>query len=183
MSVIQEILGREVLDSRGSPTVEAEVRLSTGEVASAIVPSGASTGSKEALEMRDKDPKRYHGRGVLKAVAHVNGELRKALLGRDIAHQAVIDQTMIELDGTPNKERLGANAILAVSLAAAKARASFYHQPLFMSLHEGHDFVLPVPMMNVLNGGVHADSNLTMQEFMIVPLGAPSFSEALRYGV
>lgn len=179
---IQNIIGREILDSRGNPTVEAEIILENGARASACVPSGASTGSREALELRDKDPKRYMGKGVLKAVAHVNTELKDALIGHDVTDQRGIDDKMIALDGTENKDRLGANALLAVSLAAARAASVAKNQMLFESLYTGGEFVLPVPMMNIINGGEHADNNVDMQEFMIVPVGAPSFKEALRYG-
>ncbi len=182
MTTISNIVGREVLDSRGNPTVEVELTLSCGAVGSAIVPSGASTGTREALELRDQDPKRYAGKGVLKAVGHVNKELRHALIGRDAEDQAVIDRRMIELDGTANKENLGANAMLGVSLALAKARAVSQSKELYASLHHGKEWIMPVPMMNVINGGAHADNNVDMQEFMIVPVGAPTFAEALRYG-
>lgn len=182
MTKIKNIIGREILDSRGNPTVEAEVILESGHKATACVPSGASTGSREALELRDKDANRYLGKGVLKAVAHVNGELRDALLGHDVNDQAGIDQKMIDLDGTENKDRLGANALLAISLATARAASYAQDKPLFESLHTGGDFILPVPMMNIINGGEHADNNVDMQEFMIVPVGAPTFKEALRYG-
>jgi len=185
MSVISKVLGREVLDSRGNPTVEAEVVLASGAVGRACAPSGASTGSREALELRDKDPKRYGGKGVLKAVAHINGEIQKALLQHEASQQEKIDQLLINLDGTPNKERLGANAILAVSLAVAKAAANEQGQPLFAYIAQlcGQPKIqLPVPMMNVINGGAHADNGLAIQEFMILPVGAPNFREALRYG-
>ena len=180
MSVIVEIHGREILDSRGNPTVEAEVRLKSGAMGRAAVPSGASTGSREAMELRDGDPARYGGKGVRRAVAMVNGEIRSALLGVDGRNQAALDQKMIKLDGTPNKERLGANAILAVSLAAAHAAASDRREPLFRTLGSGT--VLPVPMMNIINGGAHADNSVDIQEFMVLPVGAASFGEALRYG-
>lgn len=182
MATIKNIIGREILDSRGNPTVEAEVFLENGLSAYAAVPSGASTGSREALELRDGDKKRYLGKGVLKAVAHVNGEIKQALLGKSIASQADLDHQMIALDGTDNKGHLGANAILAVSLAVAKVRALAEGKPLFASLNQDGRFLMPVPMMNIINGGEHADNNVDMQEFMIIPLGAPSFSEALRYG-
>ena len=183
MSKIVEICGREVLDSRGNPTVEADVVLASGAVGSSIVPSGASTGSREALELRDNDPKRYLGKGVLKAVGYVNCEIRQALLGKDASDQADIDNTMIKLDGTENKNRLGANAILSVSIAAAKAAAQETKLPLYKYLGGSGPFVLPVPMMNVINGGEHADNNVDIQEFMILPVGAPTFAEAIRYGV
>ncbi|MDF2691181.1 MAG: enolase, partial [Gammaproteobacteria bacterium] len=174
--------GREILDSRGNPTVEAEVELSSGTKAYAAVPSGASTGSREALELRDHDPKRYLGKGVLKAVHHVNHEIKHALLGMAASQQADIDDMMIKLDGTPNKANFGANAILAVSLAVAHAAAKDADKALFEYLNQDGKYSMPVPMMNIINGGEHADNNVDMQEFMIVPVGAPSFSEALRYG-
>ena len=179
---INEVIGREVLDSRGNPTVEVEVRLDGGAVGSAIVPSGASTGEHEAVELRDGG-KRYLGKGVTKAVAHVNGELRKILVGRDSADQTGADQAMIDLDGTANKSRLGANALLGASLALAHAHAHATSTPLYASIGGGDARVLPVPMMNVLNGGAHADNNVDLQEFMVMPVGAPSFGEALRWGV
>ena len=178
---IRSITGREVLDSRGNPTVEVEVSLDGGATGSALVPSGASTGEHEAVELRDGG-KRYLGKGVTKAVAHVNGELREALVGHD-ADQAAVDAAMNGLDGTANKARLGANAILGVSLALAHARARAANLPLYTSVGGGDACVLPVPMMNVLNGGAHADNNVDLQEFMVMPVGAPSFSEALRWGV
>ena len=186
MAMIKDIKAREVLDSRGNPTVQADVTLESGETGSACAPSGASTGSREALELRDKDPKRYLGKGVLKAVANVNGPIRDALLGKDAADQQALDQVMLDLDGTDNKSSLGANAILAVSLAAAKAAAAAAGIPLYQHIArlngtEGQ-YTLPVPMMNIVNGGEHADNNVDIQEFMIQPTGAPSFSEALRYG-
>jgi len=180
---ISEILGRQVLDSRGNPTVEAEVFLAGGASARAIVPSGASTGEYEAVELRDGDEQRYLGKGVLKAVENVNGEIAEALGGMDAADQRSIDAKMIELDGTPNKARLGANAILAVSMAAARACANAFGQPLYRYLGGAGANTLPVPMMNILNGGAHADNNVDFQEFMVMPVGAPSFSEALRWGV
>ncbi|HEX7080889.1 MAG TPA: phosphopyruvate hydratase [Gammaproteobacteria bacterium] len=183
MSKIKEIRGLEVLDSRGNPTVEAEVELESGSVGRAAVPSGASTGSREAVELRDGDPQRYLGKGVLQAVGHVNGEIRAALRGADGADQAAIDRRLIELDGTENKSRLGANAVLAVSLACAKAAAAERGLPLFRHLHAAESYVMPVPMMNIVNGGAHADNSVDIQEFMILPVGAPSFAEALRYGV
>ena len=182
MSIISNVHAREILDSRGNPTVEADVILKSGAMGRAAVPSGASTGSREAIELRDGDAKRYGGKGVRKACAHVNGEIRKALLGLDAREQAKVDETMITLDGTENKSRLGANAILAVSLACARAAAAQAGKPLYRYLHTGGPFTLPVPMMNIINGGAHADNNIDFQEFMILPVGAPSFSEALRYG-
>ena len=179
---IADIHAREVLDSRGNPTVEAEVILGSGSHGRAIVPSGASTGEHEAVELRDGDKKRYLGKGVLKAVANVNGEIADALDDFDAADQRALDQKMIELDGTPNKSRLGANAILAVSMAAARAAASYFALPLYRYLG-GPANTLPVPMMNILNGGAHADNNVDFQEFMVMPVGAESFSEALRWGV
>jgi enolase len=183
MTAIQHVRGFEILDSRGNPTVAAEVVLADGARAFAASPSGASTGSREALELRDGDPRRYCGKGVTKAVAHVNGELCAALLGRDAADQPGADRLMIDLDGTPTKARLGANAILAVSLAIAKASASSAGLPLYRYLGGDRSTRLPMPMMNIINGGAHADNNVDMQEFMIVPVGAPRFSEALRWGV
>jgi len=184
MTTIKHVQGYEILDSRGNPTVAAQVTLSNGAIGFAASPSGASTGSREALELRDGDLQRYFGKGVLKAVANVNGELRQALLGRDAMDQAAIDRVMIELDGTPTKSRLGANALLAVSLASAKAAASAAGVPLYRHLRmAGSPLQLPVPMMNIINGGAHASNNVDMQEFMILPVGAPSFSEALRWGV
>ncbi len=182
MSEITEIHGREIIDSRGNPTVEADVILASGARGRAAVPSGASTGSREAVELRDGDKSRFGGKGVRKAVSHVNGEIRGALLKQDASDQALIDHLMVELDGTPTKARLGANAILAVSLAAARAAAQEAKQPLYRYLGGEGPLVMPVPMMNVINGGAHADNNVDMQEFMIMPVGAPSLSEALRYG-
>jgi enolase len=179
---IADIHAREVLDSRGNPTVEAEVILGSGSHGRAIVPSGASTGEHEAVELRDGDKQRYLGKGVLKAVANVNDEIASALIDFDAADQRALDQKMIELDGTPNKSRLGANAILAVSMAAARAAASYFALPLYRYLG-GPANTLPVPMMNILNGGAHADNNVDFQEFMVMPVGAKSFSEALRWGV
>ena len=181
-SIIHEIKGREVIDSRGNPTVEAEVILNNGVMGRAIVPSGASTGSREALELRDGDAKRYLGKGVLKAVANINGPLREAFLGADPTQQTVLDDLMIKLDGTENKSKFGANAILAVSMAVARAAANDAGLPLYRYLGGEGPFVLPVPMMNVINGGAHADSGLDIQEFMILPVGAPTFAEAIRYG-
>jgi enolase len=180
---IAEVRGRQVLDSRGNPTVEAEIFLDGGASASAIVPSGASTGEHEAVELRDGDPKVYLGKGVLKAVENVNGEIADAVAGFDAADQRGLDAKMIELDGTPNKGRLGANAILAVSMAAARAAANSYDLPLYRYLGGAAANVLPTPMMNILNGGAHADSNVDFQEFMVMPVGAGSFSDALRWGV
>ncbi len=180
---IAEIRGRQVLDSRGNPTVEAEVLLGGGASARAIVPSGASTGEHEAVELRDGDEQRYKGKGVLKAVENVNGEIAEALGGIDAADQRAIDSKMIELDGTENKGRLGANAILAVSMAAARASANAFQLPLYRYMGGAGANVLPVPMMNILNGGAHADNNVDFQEFMVMPVGAPSFSESLRWGV
>jgi len=179
---IVDVVGREVLDSRGNPTVEVDVRLEDGSIGSAIVPSGASTGQHEAVELRDGG-KRYVGKGVTKAVANVNTELRRVLVGRDSADQAGADHAMIALDGTANKGRLGANALLGISLALAHAHAKATGTPLYASVGGGDAKVLPVPMMNVLNGGAHADNNVDLQEFMVMPIGAPSFSEALRWGV
>ncbi|MFM0501784.1 phosphopyruvate hydratase [Paraburkholderia caffeinilytica] len=182
MAKIQDIRGYEILDSRGNPTVAAEVLLDSGARGEAAVPSGASTGMREAIELRDGDPMRYGGKGVRKAVAHVRDEISRLLKGRDPADQAGIDQAMIELDGTPGKSSLGANAILAVSLATAHAAAADARQPLYRYLGDGREPLLPVPMMNVINGGAHADNKVDVQEFLILPVGAPSFSEALRYG-
>jgi enolase len=182
MTEIVDIQAREVLDSRGNPTVEAEVFLDSGFVGRAIVPSGASTGEHEAVELRDGDKSRYLGKGVLKAVENVNEEILDALVGLDASEQQFIDRTMIELDGTPNKGRLGANAILAVSMACARACAEAYDLPLYRYLGGVNANVLPLPMMNILNGGAHADNNVDFQEFMAMPVGAPSFAEALRWG-
>ena len=179
---ISNVVGREVLDSRGNPTVEVDVHLENGAIGTAIVPSGASTGEHEAVELRDGG-KRYAGKGVTKAVAHVNGELRGVLVGRDSADQAGADAAMIALDGTANKARLGANALLGASLALAHAHARATSTPLYASVGGTNANVLPVPMMNVLNGGAHADNNVDLQEFMVMPIGAGSFSEALRWGV
>ncbi|MGA7558359.1 MAG: phosphopyruvate hydratase [Terriglobales bacterium] len=183
LTSIAEIRGRQVLDSRGNPTVEAEVFLDGGAHARAIVPSGASTGEHEAVELRDGDKTQYLGKGVLQAVANVNGEIAEALAGSDAADQRTLDARLIELDGTPNKGRLGANAILAVSMAAARAAANSCDLPLYRYLGGAAANTLPVPMMNILNGGAHADNNVDFQEFMVMPVGAPSFSEALRWGV
>ncbi|HEX4647267.1 MAG TPA: phosphopyruvate hydratase [Steroidobacteraceae bacterium] len=186
MSRITDIRAREILDSRGNPTVEADVILDSGVLGRAAVPSGASTGTREAVELRDGDKKRYGGKGVLKAVEHVNSVLKGALLGRDPRDQAGIDRRMIELDGTDNKGRLGANAILSVSLAAAHAAANDARVPLYRHLAQliggAREPVMPVPMMNIINGGAHASNNLDIQEFMILPVSAPSFREALRCG-
>ncbi len=186
MAEIKSIKAREILDSRGNPTIEADVTLASGVVGTACAPSGASTGSREALELRDKDPKRYLGKGVLTAVNNVNTSIRDALLGHDALDQEALDKVMIDLDGTPNKASLGANAILAVSLAAAKAAAIESKIPLYAHIAKlnggAGTFSLPVPMMNIINGGEHADNNVDIQEFMVQPVGAPSFSEALRYG-
>jgi len=180
MIEITNIHAREILDSRGNPTIEAEVTLADGSFARAGVPSGASTGTREAVELRDGDKSRYLGKGVQKAVANVNGVLRDALLAESFADQRALDQKMIELDGSPNKGNLGANALLAISLAAAKAQAMAEGQSLFR--HLGDSTTMPVPMMNIINGGAHADNSVDIQEFMILPVGAPSFAEALRYG-
>ncbi len=183
MSAIADIRGREIIDSRGNPTVEADVVLQSGAVGRAAVPSGASTGSREARELRDGDARRFLGRGVLQAVAHVNEELRRALIGRDAADQPGLDGRMIELDGTESKSRLGANAILAVSLAAAHATAREAGVPLWRHLAPaGRPLTLPVPMMNIINGGAHANNSLDIQEFMVLPVGAPTFAEAVRCG-
>ena len=182
MAKIVEVRAREILDSRGNPTVEADVTLEGGFFGRAGVPSGASTGTREAVELRDGDKARYLGKGVSKAVANVNGEIRRAVEGMDASDQQALDAKLIELDGTENKERLGANAILAVSLASAKAAAAASGQSLFRYLHDDGDFSMPVPMMNIINGGSHADNSVDIQEFMIMPVSAPSFSEALRHG-
>ncbi len=181
MSEIISIRAREILDSRGNPTIEADVYTAAGAMGRAVAPSGASTGSREALELRDGDKARYQGKGVLTAVSHVNTRIRECLGGMDVTDQAGLDQAMIELDGTENKSNLGANAILAVSLAAAHAAAQEAQVPLYQYLSTG-DMRLPVPMMNIINGGVHADNSVDLQEFMIVPVGAPSIREAVRYG-
>jgi len=186
MASIKNIRAREVLDSRGNPTIEADVELDSGVMGSACAPSGASTGSREALELRDKDPARYLGKGVLKAVQNVNTEIREALIGQDAADQKALDGVMLELDDTENKAKLGANAILSVSLAAAKAAALDAGLPLYAHIAQlngsAGNYSLPVPMMNIVNGGEHADNNVDIQEFMVQPTGATSFSEALRYG-
>jgi enolase len=184
MSAIKDVSGLEIIDSRGNPTVEAEVVLLSGARGRAAVPSGASTGSREAHELRDGDKKRYLGKGVTNAVANVNGEIRKAVVGLDAAGQRELDRRLIELDGTPNKARLGANAILAVSLANAKAHATERGVALYELLGAGRgSYTMPVPMMNIINGGAHADNNVDIQEFMILPVGAPTFAECVRYGV
>ena len=180
---IHDIRAREILDSRGNPTVEADVILGEGAVGRAAVPSGASTGSREAIELRDDDPARYGGKGVRKAVENVMTTIRRDLLGRDASEQELIDRRLMELDGSPNKANLGANAILAVSMAVAKAAATAFELPLYRYLGTGkREFVLPVPMMNILNGGAHADNSVDLQEFMIMPVGAPDMVEAVRYG-
>ena len=182
MSRIVDIRGREIIDSRGNPTVEADVVLQSGVVGRAAVPSGASTGSREAVELRDGDAKRYQGKGVRKAVEHVNKTLRELVVGLDAQDQAALDAKMIAADGTDNKSKLGANALLAVSLATAHAAAGDRKLPLYRHLGGTGNLTLPVPMMNIINGGAHADNSVDIQEFMILPIGAPSFSEALRYG-
>jgi len=182
MSNIKSVHAREIVDSRGNPTLEADVILESGEKGRAAVPSGASTGTLEAVELRDGDKNRYLGKGVQNAVNNVNSEIQKALVGKDCFQQQEIDQTMLDLDGTNNKGRLGANALLSVSLATAQAAALAKKQPLYRYLHQGGDFVMPVPMMNIINGGEHADNSVDMQEFMIVPTGASSIREAIRYG-
>jgi len=182
MTEIINVMAREILDSRGNPTVEVEVALASGDVGRAAVPSGASTGEHEALELRDGDKSRYLGKGVRKAVANVTEKLGPAVIGMDASNQADLDARMIELDGTPTKSKLGANAILGLSLAAAKAAAAAHQLPLYRYVGGANARTLPVPLMNILNGGAHADSNVDIQEFMVVPLGAPSFAEALRYG-
>jgi enolase len=182
MRAIVDIVGREVLDSRGNPTVESDVLLESGVMGRAAVPSGASTGSREAIELRDGDKKRYLGKGVLKAVEHINTEISEAVLGLDASEQAFLDKTLIDLDGTENKSHLGANAMLAVSMAVARAAAEESGLPLYRYFGGMNGCQLPVPMMNVINGGAHANNNLDLQEFMIIPVGAPSFREALRWG-
>ena len=183
MTSISKVSGREILDSRGNPTVEAEVFLASGVVGRAAAPSGASTGEREAIELRDNDMDRYLGKGVKKAVGHINNELMKLVKGRDCSDQAGLDQAMIDLDGTENKSNLGANALLAVSLANAQAAAIESQQPLYRYLGGDQATTLPVPMMNIINGGAHANNSVDMQEFMVLPVGAKSFSESLRYGV
>ena len=183
MTAIIDVRAREIIDSRGNPTVQADVITDSGHRGTAAVPSGASTGAREAIELRDGDPARYNGKGVGKAVGYVNGEIRNALIGVDVEDQQQLDATLIELDGSPNKARLGANALLAVSLGAAHAAANALGKPLYRHLAAGSDqFQLPVPMMNIINGGAHADNSVDFQEFMILPVGAPNFAEAVRYG-
>ena len=182
MSAIVDIVGREILDSRGNPTVECDVLLESGVMGRAAVPSGASTGSREAIELRDGDKSRYLGKGVLKAVEHINTEISEAVLGLDASEQSFLDKTLIDLDGTDNKSRLGANAMLAVSMAVARAAAEESGLPLYRYFGGMNACQLPVPMMNVINGGAHANNNLDLQELMIIPVGAPSFREAVRYG-
>ena len=182
MSTIVDIIGREVIDSRGNPTVECDVLLESGTMGRAAVPSGASTGSREAIELRDGDARRYGGKGVLRAVENINTEISESIMGLDASEQAFLDKTLIELDGTDNKARLGANATLAVSMAVAKAAAEESGLPLYRYFGGSGQMSLPVPMMNVINGGAHANNNLDLQEFMIIPIGAPSFREAIRYG-
>ncbi len=182
MTKIVDIRAREILDSRGNPTVEAEVFLASGVSGCASVPSGASIGEREAVELRDNDSKRYGGKGVRRACGHVNKEIRTALHGRDVRDQVALDRVMIDLDGTPNKERLGANAILSVSLACARVAAADAKLPLYRYLNDSDRYLLPVPMMNIINGGAHADNSIDLQEFMILPVAAESFSEALRCG-
>jgi enolase len=182
VSAIVDIVGREILDSRGNPTVECDVLLESGTMGRAAVPSGASTGAREAIELRDGDKARYGGKGVLRAVEHINTEISEAVLGLDASEQAFLDKTLIDLDGTENKSRLGANATLAVSMAVARAAAEESGLPLYRYFGGSGGMSLPVPMMNVINGGAHANNNLDLQELMIIPLGAPSFREAVRYG-
>src|SRR3954451_9797953 len=182
MSAIVDIIGREILDSRGNPTVECDVLLESGTMGRAAVPSGASTGSREAIELRDDEAGRYGGKGVLKAVEHINTEISEAIMGLDASEQAFLDKTLLELDGTDNKSRLGANALLAVSMAVAKAAVEEAGLPLYRYFGGSGAMSMPVPMMNVINGGAHANNRLDMQEMMIVPVGAHSFREALRCG-
>lgn len=182
MAEIVDIRAREILDSRGNPTIEADVILASGTVGSAMVPSGASTGEREAVELRDGDKSRYMGKGVLNAVENIRTEIRSAVVGMDAADQSSIDHKMIELDGTDTKSRLGANALLAVSMAAAHAAAKAGEIPLYRYLNSSGEFTMPVPMMNIINGGSHADNSVDLQEFMILPVGAPTFREAIRYG-
>ena len=182
MTKIIDVHAREVLDSRGNPTIEADVILASGVIGSAMVPSGASTGEREAIELRDGDKARYLGKGVLNAVKNVQTELRDAVIGLDADDQSALDEIMIALDGTESKSRLGANALLAISMAAARAAANAKKQPLYRSLNTSGEFILPVPMMNIINGGSHADNSVDLQEFMILPVGAPNFREAIRYG-
>ena len=182
MSAITNIKAREIIDSRGNPTVECDVFLKSGAFGRASVPSGASTGIREAIELRDGDAKRFEGKGVLKAVNNVNTKIKEALIGLDATNQVLIDKTMIDLDGTKTKSSLGANAILSVSLAAAKAAAKESGLPLYRYFGGSFKMNMPVPMMNIINGGAHANNNLDLQEFMIIPVGAPSLKEAVRYG-
>jgi enolase len=182
MAAIIDIRAREVLDSRGNPTLEADVVLASGVIGSAMVPSGASTGEREAIELRDGDKTRYLGKGVLNAINNVKTEIRDVVIGLDVNDQEALDKAMIALDGTDTKARLGANAILAVSMAAAHAASKEAGQPLYRHLNKSGEFILPVPMMNIINGGSHADNSVDLQEFMILPVGAPSFREAIRYG-
>ncbi|HIL39439.1 MAG TPA: phosphopyruvate hydratase [Methylococcales bacterium] len=182
MAEIVDVRAREILDSRGNPTIEADVVLASGVEGSAMVPSGASTGEREAIELRDGDKSRYMGKGVLNAVENIRTEIRSAVIGLDAADQALLDKTMIDLDGTDSKGRLGANATLAVSMAAADAAAKEQGEPLYQYMNNDGEFILPVPMMNIINGGSHADNSVDLQEFMILPVGAPSFTEAIRYG-
>ncbi len=182
MAEIVDIRAREILDSRGNPTIEADVVLASGVEGSAMVPSGASTGEREAIELRDGDKTRYMGKGVLNAVENTRTEIRSAVIGLDAADQTLLDKTMIDLDGTDTKGRLGANATLAVSMAAADAAAKEQGEPLYQNMNNDGKFILPVPMMNIINGGSHADNSVDLQEFMILPVGAPSFTEAIRYG-
>mgnify|MGYP000742890329 CR=1 FL=1 len=182
MSAIVDIIGREIIDSRGNPTVECDVLLESGVMGRAAVPSGASTGSREAIELRDGDKSRYFGKGVLQACENINTDISEAIMGLDANEQAFLDRTLIDLDGTDNKGRLGANAMLAVSMAVAKAAAEESGLPLYRYFGGAGAMQMPVPMMNVINGGAHADNNLDIQEFMIIPVGAPSFKESLRYG-
>lgn len=183
MHTIEKVQAREILDSRGVPTVACDVTLSSGIVGTACVPSGGSTGSKEALELRDGDETRYFGKGVLKAVKHVNTEISQVLVGRDVTLQTELDNMLCNLDGTPNKSRLGANALLSASMAVAKAASMARKMPLYESMHQHENMLMPVPMMNIINGGVHADNNVDIQEFMILPWEASSFAEGLRMGV
>ncbi len=180
---IKQVKAREIIDSRGNPTIEADAILENNVIGRAIVPSGASTGTREAIELRDEDKNRYLGKGVLKAVSFVNNDINDVIKGMDVREQQAIDNKMIDLDGTENKSRIGANAILAVSLASAHANAKNSNKPLYKTLNQGEQYKLPTPMMNIINGGEHADNNVDIQEFMIIPAGAPSFKEALRYGI
>ncbi|MEJ2399163.1 MAG: phosphopyruvate hydratase [Gammaproteobacteria bacterium] len=181
-SKIRQVIGREIIDARGNPTIEADVILESGVLGRAAVPSGASTGTREALELRDGDKQRFGGKGVLKAVGHVNKELNAAVKGLDAEDQRAVDNAILAADGTPNKDKLGANALLAVSLATAHAAANAQNKPLYAQLATEDHFVLPVPMMNIINGGAHADNSVDLQEFMILPVGAPTMAEAIRYG-